>query len=111
MIDSYDEILTTIKKLISDPQHWCQYNLAEDKTGEPCDILSSEAYAYCSLGAVDKITIEHNMRPSYAVWDYLNKAALKLGYNSISILNDRCDHSKVMEMFDLAIEASKEWKS
>lgn len=93
---------------ISDPTHWTQGAIARDLLRNPVPAQSSNAFSYCSLGAVEHIRDQWQIkdRPFGAhglVLKLLDDIAQKMGYDYISDLNDNGTHEDVVLMFKTAI--------
>lgn len=103
------ELLKSSKELIIDPTHWTQKYLARDQNGKSTNYAGEDAVCWCSLGAVEKITIDvfgseylvarYNARN--AAIDCLNMASN--GCGCITTFNDEHTHEEVIDMFDKAI--------
>lgn len=108
-------ILLSAKSLIENIDNWCQGFYALNKSGLPCDIDSPDAYRWCILGAIKRMT-ECEIRPYPAYLDAhiaLCKAASELfgARQTVITVNDgsgtmdtpsEC-HAKVLAMYDRAI--------
>jgi len=95
--------LVDAKGLIKDENFWCQGKLSGWSH-------TKKTHVMCSIGALEilctGIDYKDNLEMRLAR-EMLNLAARRLGYFSAFRLNDHTDHATVMEMYDLAIEMSR----
>jgi hypothetical protein len=87
-------ILKIARDIISKPENWCRFNLAQYHQG---------VWSYCAVGAIDKALQDLEMDIfRYDVFEAL-QASMKS--NSISEWNDKPNrkHSDVLAAFDSAI--------
>lgn len=104
------EILKRARALIANPCNWVQGAYVVDRTGMSAPICSSRAVAFCSIGAVMRVTNKIlKLDGSVGVddendaIDALDDAARYFGADSAPDLNDTSTHAEVLQMFDLAI--------
>jgi hypothetical protein len=77
--------LIAAKKLIQDPDNWCQRH-------------PRRGNKFCARGALDEVGA------SFKAWDLLAGACLPIcGYHSVIVCNDSKGHAAIMQAFDLAI--------
>lgn len=108
------EIIQDAKKLIENPDNWCQGDLAqmEDSRSAASVVFACK---FCSLGALHKAipygTIDAR-KTRMEMITILNKAIIKrLGYFvTIADYNDNHSHEEVMKMWDCAIKIAKKEK-
>lgn len=96
------EVLQKARQVISNPANWTQRTSAVNALGEMVGVKSTEACAWCAVGAVYKAMDAY----SGTVWNPL-EGALPAGYNIVSEYNDTHSHEEVLALFDRAIEIAK----
>jgi hypothetical protein len=112
------QVLVEAKALIEDKAHWTQLYYATAANGRAVDANNENATCFCSVGAVYRVLdLNENMSPP-EIWRTphpnaiaaLNRAAMELfeGNCGIVMVNDRNGHEAVMQVFDRAIQATKE---
>ena len=117
-------ILTEARALIADPEHWTQESLAIQDTGAETTPTSEFAYAWCALGALQRVSDDDDDNtPRVSAADMLADAASQIlnGRNCVTKgnpivqLNDdehgvfdtpEETHAAVIRAFDLAISAA-----
>ena len=110
-------LLRDAKKLIADPEHWAIGVEARDGEGNPVVTLSSEAYAFCSIGALVKVS-NQTFNDSYDLALYFLAESARKWFGArnfsedteeVSVFNDSDDveHDDVIWAFDDAIERIK----
>jgi hypothetical protein len=107
------ELLAAAKKVIEDPSHWTKGLLAEDSEGRSVKPISSYAVCWCSVGAIERVSLANNLthKQAYEACDALRECIPGYFSNRIPSFNDAATHSQVMDVFDKAIIASKEAES
>lgn len=98
--------LEAAKALIADPTNWCQGTMAMSRHRWPIGISDPQASAWCSEGAIVRITGAVSEKGN--LWRFLRSASHELGYFAPFELNDNTNHATVMRMFDRAIELAWE---
>ena len=110
------EILEAGRALIADPAHWGQGVAARRADGKETSSTALDACAWCSLGAIRKVTGRDEEMlmgsPSDKARSLLDDAAAQLWENTGRItfawaFNDTQEHAEVLRMWDLAIENAK----
>lgn len=107
MTNDLVQVLKKAKKLISSRKRWCQDVFARTKKGYLTNSRSSNAVAWCAVGACRRAARGRTVLAYYAERT-LNKVCRG---HSIMALNDghRSDsHSRVMRAFDRAIKYAAE---
>jgi hypothetical protein len=102
------EVLVAAKNLLSDPNKWTKGAMARNINMD-LPFYAKNATCWCALGAVNKVLFdakEENNAPRQIAVKHLSDAAHKFGYRYISDMNDAIDHTKLMQLFDVAIELS-----
>lgn len=98
------------RTLIADPADWTQGVWARDAAGRDVDSTSPKAVCWCAEGAemfvLDPIEPTPMDKRGKFAFEYLNEAALKLGYRNLALPNDTTNHATVMLMYDMALEAA-----
>ena len=104
----YAKLIMDMKELISTPEKWTKGTEARDKNGNICSY--SDAVCFCTLGAFEMVVNEQNITgiDRDTIFDYIAATIKKLGYHSITYFNDNHTHEDVMNLFDKAIELSKQ---
>ena len=109
------EALETLRKsreLISRPENWSNSHLAADANGKEIIYTDSKAYAFCAIGAVNRIAYISDLDTLDLVGPALR--ALVNAIDSIDRVcelpdwNDSAAHADVLAGFDAAIAASSE---
>jgi hypothetical protein len=112
-------ILVRARELIADPEHWTQDEYATDNTGRAVSPFDTDAYCFCTLGAIDRAvyeqlggTIPRNTKgldDTARVENHpLAKAAITklqdlLGGRFVSDFNDEHEHPEILALLDKAI--------
>lgn len=98
-------MMVAAKNLILNKSNWTKGMLARDKCGNAVCPESKEACQFCAMGALDRIIKKEEAGPVNANFlrKELHRAAQRMGRNSAIAVNDACEHSDVMKMFDEAI--------
>lgn len=92
------EILRKARALIKDPKNWTQKACARDKYGYEVDVDSREAYCFCTIGAIAKVSGRSTDGDARnALRDIIG------GRRSIANFNDEHTHAEVLALFDRAI--------
>jgi len=99
------EALKKARELIKDKKHWCDTYFARTESGIPIPrhIQSTEAYSFCAIGALLRVTGHGHQTLTGEHRAWLRPASLRLGYHDPADLNNNEGHEKTLEMFDLAI--------
>jgi hypothetical protein len=122
MTNAVSEVLSAARELIADPEHWTQGTYAIENTGNEVYPDESNAYAFCSAGALAKASgttfnEAGDMQPTQlydTAYFELKRAALALfGTDSVTSVNDgelktdpETAHPDVLAMFEKAIADS-----
>lgn len=99
------QFLVAGRKLIENPENWCQIYLAKDSNGEEVTPLDPRACRWCTYGAARKVTNESPYMTG--VTPMLDKAANLLSEDEpigAMTFNDTYHHKEVLAMWDKAIE-------
>lgn len=92
------EILKKARELIKDPENWTQKACARDKYGYEVEVDSKEAYCFCTIGAIAKVSGRSTDGDARNVLrDIIG------GSRSIANFNDGHTHPQVLDVFDRAI--------
>jgi hypothetical protein len=86
------------RALIADPAHWTSRALARDGIGDPVPPQWNTAVSFCALGAVSRVT-NGNEHETQEFFRHLYRFTTL----HIAIVNDRCGHAAVLDLFDRAI--------
>jgi hypothetical protein len=83
--------------LIENPEAWTQGASAQDSAGLPVPPESQQACRWCTLGAIDKVSYDHNSwrEATRRVRDVLRDDA---PYTSIGAFNDNHTHAEVLAL-------------
>lgn len=119
MTNPVAKVLIAARELIADPEHWTQGSYAIENTGNEVYPDEPNAYAFCSAGALAKVSgttfnEAGDMQPTplyQAAYNELQRAALALfDVGSVTSINDGehagdsdAVHPDVIAMFDKAI--------
>ena len=104
------ELLADAYNRLQDKARWVKGSLAVDSDGGKVWVNSDEAVAFCAYGSllrtlhevgVDRA--EQESSTHYRTIYALDVAAQELGEEDLTSLNDHKNHSKVLEMYRLAI--------
>ncbi len=99
MSQSVLQLLTQARALIQQPERWTQNTYARDVTGDPVDPRSTEAFCWCTIGAIAKVS--EGQIVAQEARDHLVKTAMHV---KLDRFNDTMTHRAVLEAFDKAIE-------
>ena len=102
------EILKAAREKIQDPDHWTQGSLARNAFGMKTYPFAENAVKWCATGAVAAV-VAFPKRPAI---DCLKRAveqfpSYKHQYSGLINFNDRNSHSRVLQLFDLAIQIAE----
>lgn len=97
------QLFIKARKLISDPRDWCTKYAAKTIIGMPISPHSPHAVRWCAAGAMCKFNDGLTQKECKEINASVTKVANKLGYFSVSVLNDDSDHATVMRLFDILI--------
>lgn len=97
------EILKDARELISDPSRWTQGQEARGRFGQTVTANSAFACAWCTIGAVSKVSASEHVQDVIKAFNYLGDA-LPGENRLLSTFNDSHGHADVMALFDRAIE-------
>lgn len=105
------EFLIGSKDVISHEDHWCQNISSKTIDGSSICYADSEAYSFCSLGAIAKFCLsigynflEDDFKLVARATDYLSRMSRAIdGTQGYITFNDTHSHSEVMELWDEAI--------
>lgn len=89
-------------EIVSNKDNLTTGAFARDSEGNKVNPQDSRAVKWCSVGALMKFYVEPKER-----YQYIDKAAVQLGYSSTIHLHDKSDHETILKMFNLAIELIK----
>ena len=95
-------VLKRVRKLLSDPNKWCQGAFARDKNSDHVESCSEFAVSWCLLGAINK---EVGTSDDFSIYGssaakYLRE---KTGIRDIVLFNDHATHKQVLDLLDKAI--------
>jgi hypothetical protein len=97
------ETLKAARRLIEEEEHWCQKDYALDGWDVKVGPNSSNAYAFCAIGAICRATrkapVKITTHPAYLALE----EAIPRGNLLISNFNDTHTHPEVLRAFDEAI--------
>lgn len=93
------EVLIMARALIAKPEHWTKRSYARGLSGESVDAGSRNAVCWCSVGAIDRISLVDGGRA-------LDALSTAMGGGGITSFNDSSDHATVLAAFDRAIESA-----
>lgn len=112
-------VLLRAREIIAVPEHWTQFELAEDNFGFPVFPFDPDAYCFCLIGAIDRATAEltdfdfrkYDDDPSVAISDIedlpLASTAIRKLHTLIpglvSDFNDDHTHEEVIGLLDRAL--------
>lgn len=103
------ELLKAARKRIEDPARWTQKFYARSAIdGYSMDPTDKDAVCWCSVGAL--MAEDCSFFIIEAAEFALKKAVISLKLDemgSIILVNDRTNHKKVLQMYDLAIETEE----
>lgn len=89
------EILVAARALISDERNWCKGDYV---------IVRDHGYAFCSVGALNHVAIDEEVRnPAVIALCH----AIGSGDLGIPSFNDSSTHAEVLDLFDRAILAER----
>lgn len=102
------QTLEAARALIADKAHWTQREPARNDKGEPVSPHNPDAVAFCSVGALIKVTgramnapITREFYPEY--YAGLTALTLSIHKHSVTGFNDSHKHEEVLQLFDKAI--------
>ena len=112
------QVLLDARELISSPDRWCQGANAIDGAGISASPYSKRAAAWCSFGAIRKVTEVGDKETWAALLDYLNEIVERNSdnplyadddYQSLIVFNDNAEtkHGDVIKIFDEAIDGMR----
>jgi len=97
-----DEILSSAKALISNPDRWTKGAFARDKHGQPTGSSSDRAVCWCARGAVRNF--DEDSRVYLNGKAYAERLLDAAAGCEMADFNDTHDHANVMAVFDKAIK-------
>ena len=110
------EALRAARRLITDPEHWCQESSAREADGTNCSVHHPGARSFCAAGALWKVTgtylgSEDDERIVDAAAMRLHAATGWSTNTKIVEFNDHVttDHAAVLAVYDKAI-CAEEWE-
>jgi hypothetical protein len=127
------QILLRARDIIADPKRWAVRAMAFNKSGDSCDPWEHDAVTFCSLGAIERASLECGIRgnasplvlaaessladtinPHWLCEHRARNPAIAKGLRSdaealgaqdvITSFNDRNHHIDVLAVFDKALE-------
>ncbi len=108
---SIKQTLVKAKEAIQDPNTWTQGRSARMADGKPTYPGDSDASCFCSVGAIEKVTLATGDKaryPLYAGAIAELSAVLFPKFSGIAQMNDSSSHGQVMAYFDRAIAAASD---
>jgi hypothetical protein len=99
---SVKQILIEANALIDTPEKWTQEAYARDVNRYPISCRVDEAVCFCSLGAINRVTLEKHSHMYLPAVIHLEKT---MGMQ-VADFNDRHSHSEVMAAWDRAIDTA-----
>lgn len=99
------DALVSARELIVAPERWTQGYYARNKHGSKCGAFDSDAYCYCTSGALAKVCGidpdgDGHARPYQ---DAIQELVITVGCGPI-FFNDTHTHAEVLDMFDRTIK-------
>ena len=106
------DFLKKARTFIEDEENWCQRAVAEREDGIRTQVTDPAAVKFCALGCLTKLKWELYPASSSPESDYHNawtalSRQLPEEYESVANFNDDSEHSRVLRLFDKAIEAEE----
>jgi hypothetical protein len=103
-----DHIIREARNLISDPEHWTQFELATTAEGESCDPCDPQAAAFCAYGALIRAACDAVRNSNLATLFARSAASVVLGdardAEELFSINDDDGQEAVLALFDKALE-------
>lgn len=94
------EALRQARELITPEDRFCRGQYAKTEHGTPASPTMSNAYRFCGLGAVRKVTGTYR---DHAAVEALKAAASDLYDMDVADVNDEIGHDAILKVFDKAI--------
>lgn len=111
------ENIVAIRKLLTEPDHWCQGRMSQDRYGHYANHSSSNAASWCMMGAISRVmNINQEIRQEFIdLRDFLEmRLPSDVLVKRIEAWNDyeNRTHQEVLDFLDEAIASleSKEPK-
>ena len=99
------EILIEARKLIAQPEHWTQYEMARDVDGNPVEWDTQEAFSFCSFGAIDRVSRVRDCLGCDMTYQQLNLWVKEnTDGDMFTDFNDNRSHAEVLAAFDEVIQ-------
>lgn len=95
------ELLTRVRELLTDPNHWTREAWARKADGAACSFDDPDAGCWCLVGAL--MYVDPTVMPNV-----LQRRVTRVGYENIVMFNDDQEHAGVLALLDEAIYALKE---
>lgn len=97
------KVLKRAKALIKSARNWTTGTFARNEDGQAVSVKDVAACQFCAIGAVRYICLDKSYL-AYKVEDFLEY----ISHDMVANINDRQGHAAVMDLFDKAIELSKD---